>query len=94
MQVGVSPTAGLGATLVRELLAIHGPNVLVEEGTVPLWKLVVQQFGDRLVQILLGVAILSYALACVEGEANGWIEPSVILLILILNAIVGVWQAK
>ena len=39
-----------------------------------------------------GVAVLSYVLARVEGEANGWVEPAVILGILLLNAVVGTWQ--
>lgn len=43
-------------------------------------------------QILLGVAVLSYVLARVEGEEKGWVEPAVILSILVINAVVGTWQ--
>ena len=93
-RVGVSIDEGLSANRVRKLQALHGPNVLAAEKPVPLWKLVAAQFDDRLVQILLGVAVLSYVLARVEGEENGWVEPVVILSILVLNAIVGTWQEK
>ncbi|CAI5458882.1 unnamed protein product [Closterium sp. Yama58-4] len=62
-----------------------------EEGT-PFWKLVLKQFDDLLVKILLVSAVVSFLLALANGE-SGWhafVEPAVILLILIANATVGV----
>jgi P-type Ca2+ transporter type 2C len=75
----------------------YGPNELRKEPATPLWKLVLDQFDDALVKMLLIAAFVSLVLAWFEEdtEAEGvraFIEPFVILLILVLNAMVGVWQ--
>jgi len=91
-QFGVSVATGLSLAQVAELQKTYGRNELAAEEQTPLWKLLAAQFDDRLVQILLGVAALSYGLARLEGEANGWVEPAVIVMILAINAVVGVLQ--
>ncbi|KAK9127185.1 hypothetical protein Syun_015982 [Stephania yunnanensis] len=56
------------------------------------------EFNDTLVRILLVAAVVSFVLAWYDGDEGGemgitaFVEPLVIFLILILNAVVGVWQ--
>ena len=96
---GLDPARGLGAKQVAAARSEHGFNELDKEDSKPLWKLVLEQFDDALVKILLLAAVVSFALAFTEERAPGvdvsivdFVEPGVILLILVLNAIVGVWQ--
>lgn len=51
-----------------------------------------EQFKDVMILILILAAVISFFIACVEGEPNEFFEPILILLIVILNAIMGVLQ--
>ncbi|OKL62345.1 Calcium-transporting ATPase sarcoplasmic/endoplasmic reticulum type [Talaromyces atroroseus] len=90
----VSEEAGLTQAQVLHSREKHGANALDEEEATPLWKLVLEQFQDQLVLILLASAAVSFVLALYD-DADDWtafVDPAVILTILILNAIVGVSQ--
>ncbi|KAF3924755.1 hypothetical protein AA313_de0209961 [Arthrobotrys entomopaga] len=93
-KLGVSTTDGLTDTQVADALAKHGKNAIPEEPPTPLWQLVLEQFKDQLVIILLASAGISLFLAIFEGGDDwyAFVDPAVILTILVLNAIVGVTQ--
>lgn len=88
----VDSTKGLTDLQVTENGRIYGKNVLPEERSTPFWKLVLKQFDDLLVKILIAAALVSFVLALINGETGltAFLEPSVILMILAANAAVGV----
>ncbi|KAI9734101.1 MAG: hypothetical protein M1818_007039 [Claussenomyces sp. TS43310] len=90
----VTEQHGLSTSQVRASVEKYGKNAIAEEPATPLWELILEQFKDQLVIILLASAAVSFALALFEEE-GGWsafVDPAVILTILILNAVVGVSQ--
>ncbi|OBT93360.1 hypothetical protein VE01_08766 [Pseudogymnoascus verrucosus] len=85
---------GLDDAQVIASRAKYGSNAIPEEPPTPVWELILEQFKDQLVIILLGSAAVSFILALLE-DGGGWtafVDPAVILTILILNAVVGVSQ--
>ncbi|KAJ1480400.1 hypothetical protein T484DRAFT_1627106 [Baffinella frigidus] len=91
---GVDPKVGLSDERVASLRAMFGSNVLPSKEKVPLWKRFLEQFDDKMVKILLVAAGISTMFAVVDygTEAHPFVEPLVIMSILVLNAGIGVWQ--
>ncbi|XP_073139588.1 calcium-transporting ATPase 4, endoplasmic reticulum-type-like [Henckelia pumila] len=94
----VNKDYGLSADDVSKRREIHGFNELEKHEGPSILRLVLDQFNDTLVRILLVAAVVSFVLAWCDGDEGGemeitaFVEPLVIFLILIVNAIVGVWQ--
>jgi Ca2+ transporting ATPase len=83
--------AGLSTKRARELLDAYGPNALPEPRPQTLLERALSQFQDRLVQILLAAAGISFVLAITANEpsTSAYAEPAIILVILLLNAGIG-----
>lgn len=95
---GVSRDLGLSIDEVERRRKSHGWNELEKHEGPSIWRLILDQFNDTLVRILLCAAVVSFVLAWYDGSEHGetgitaFVEPLVIFLILIVNAFVGVWQ--
>ena len=86
---------GYSESKASQLLEKHGKNELPEEEGESIFEKIYEQFQDTLVRILLAAAVISFILALTSDGNEGisaFIEPLVILLILIANATIGVWQ--
>lgn len=94
----VNRETGLSTEEAEKRRQIYGCNELEKHEGVSIFKLILEQFNDTLVRILLVAAVISFVLAWYDGEEGGemeitaFVEPLVIFLILIVNAIVGIWQ--
>jgi Ca2+-transporting ATPase len=82
-----SPDDGLSSSEAERRLSQHGPNELQEAPRPGLWQLILEQFNNFIVLLLIGAAIVSAVL----GEE---IEAGAIAAIVLLNAILGVLQER
>ncbi len=86
------PTVGLTDDEVREKRGQYGENRLRAKKKKSNLSRFLDQFKDVMILILIAAAVISFAIACVNGEPKDFFEPALILLIVVLNAVMGVLQ--
>ena len=86
------PKDGLGSNQASALFEKYGPNELTKGKSKTMFERFLQQFKDAMIIILLIATAISFAIACVEGNPKEFFEPFLILLIVIINAVMGVMQ--
>ncbi len=91
-ELSTDATLGLSSEKAKELLNKYGSNKLKEKKKKTTLQRFLDQFKDVMILILIAAAIVSFVIACVEKDPNEFFEPVLILLIVILNAIMGVMQ--
>ncbi|MBC8082956.1 MAG: HAD-IC family P-type ATPase, partial [Hymenobacter sp.] len=77
--------AGLDAATAGQRLTEHGPNQIADAQQKTVWQLLLRQFTDVMVVVLLAAALVSGLM----GELK---STYVILAIVLLNAVVGFFQ--
>lgn len=83
---------GLTAKEIERRQQQYGPNKLREKKKKTTFQRFVDQFKDAMILILIAAAIVSFTIVVVEKNWGELFEPALIVLIVILNAIMGVYQ--
>jgi Ca2+-transporting ATPase len=86
-QLATPPETGLTSEEAARRLELYGPNQLTEAPGVTFWQMLLDQFNNFVVIMLIVAAVISALL-------GDWIEAAAILLIVILNATLGVIQEQ
>ena len=85
--LGTDPKRGLTSQEAQARLERYGSNELQERPRISFWKMLLEQFNQFLVLILIVSAVISFFL----GE---YVDSGAIMAIVILNAILGVVQTS
>ena len=91
-QLNVSPERGLSPGEVGTRLERYGKNRLPQGKKKTLLRRFLEQFQDVMILILLAAAAVSFGVACFGHDPLEFFEPLLILVIVILNAVLGVAQ--
>lgn len=76
---------GISGEESQKRLQEFGPNEIPDAGRKPIWKIVLKQFNNLMVYILLAAALISFF-------TKHYVDVYVILAIIIINAIIGFVQ--
>ncbi len=86
------PQKGLSIKQVETLQAKYGENRLKEKKKKTNLQRFFDQFKDAMILILILAAVVSFVVACIEKNPREFFEPVLILLIVIINAVMGMMQ--
>ena len=83
---------GLSSAEVTHRKQKYGANKLREKKKKTTMQRFFDQFKDAMILILIAAAVISFVVVCVEQNWGELFEPLLIVLIVILNAVMGVYQ--
>ena len=83
---------GLSSDEAKKRLEKYGENKLREKKKKSTLARFADQFKDVMILILIAAAVVSFTMICIEKNWGEIFEPALILIIVILNAVIGVYQ--
>lgn len=89
---GTNEQKGLSTQKAKMLYDEKGPNKLSEKKKKTDLQRFFDQFKDVMILILIAAAAVSFTVICIEKNWGELFEPALILIIVVLNAIMGVYQ--
>ncbi len=90
--LGSDAKTGLSGAEAAKRLAEHGPNRLRGKKKKSWAARFFAQFKDVMIICLIVAAIVSFVVAARGDDAKEFLEPALILVIVVLNAVIGVAQ--
>ena len=87
-----SGQSGLSPAEASTRLAQNGKNKLAEGKKDSLIKRFLSQLADPMIIILIVAAVISAVTATVGGEGEGYADVIIIMVVVIINAVLGVYQ--
>lgn len=87
-----SNASGLTSSQANERLEKNGKNKLAEGKKDSLLKRFLSQLADPMIIILIVAAVISAVTAAVGGENEGYADVIIIMFVVLVNAILGVYQ--
>ena len=83
---------GLGGAQASQRLARDGKNKLEEAKKKSLLRRFIEQLLNPMILVLIGAAVVSAVTASLSHEKEGYADVIIILVVVILNAVLGVYQ--
>ncbi len=80
-----APAAGLSEEDAQRRLSVHGPNVIQEHRRRSPWRILLDQFTDFMILVLIAAAVISGVI----GEPP---DAAAIMVIVLLNGVIGFVQ--
>lgn len=90
--LGTQAQTGLSAAQVAEKRKTYGENRLREKKKKTMLQRFFDQFKDVMILILIAAALVSFGVIVYEKNWGELFEPALILIIVVVNAIMGVMQ--
>ena len=76
---------GLNKSEADQRLELFGPNQIIDQGGRSIWSMIISQFADTMVLVLLAAAVISAVI-------SGWKDAIAIAAIVLINAVIGLVQ--